>query len=234
MTVEISLERRAVIHAALADPRRLEIVEELAVSDRSPSELARSVAIGSNLLAHHIGILEEVGIVERLPSDGDRRRRYIRLIPDAMASIAQPAVDLLARRILFVCRANSARSQLAAAVWNDRSDVPAMSAGTEPAERVHPQALAAASRVGLELRDARPRSIARLTERPDLVVTVCDVAHEALPEVIASRPSLHWSIPDPARRGSASAFDRALAQITGRIETLAPHVHRPRARRTRP
>ena len=40
MTVEVSRERRAAVHAALADPRRLQVVDELAMSDRSPSELA--------------------------------------------------------------------------------------------------------------------------------------------------------------------------------------------------
>jgi ArsR family transcriptional regulator, arsenate/arsenite/antimonite-responsive transcriptional repressor / arsenate reductase (thioredoxin) len=233
MTVEASLVGRTAIHAALADPHRLEIVDELAISDRSPTELARSVGVGSNLLAHHLKVLEGVGIVERLPSDGDRRRRYIRLVPDAMAALAQPVLDLFARRILFVCRANSARSQLAAAVWNDRSEVPAVSAGTEPAEGLHPQAVAAASRAGLDLGGAHPSSIEEVAEARDLVVSVCDVAREALAG-FASRPTVHWSVPDPARRGTSAAFDRALAQITQRIDVLAPHVHRPPRRRTRP
>jgi ArsR family transcriptional regulator, arsenate/arsenite/antimonite-responsive transcriptional repressor / arsenate reductase (thioredoxin) len=124
MDVERSAStHRAAIHAALADPYRLEIVDELAMSDRSPTELGRSLAIGSNLLAHHLGVLEEAGLIERHASDGDARRRYVRLVPDALSVIAEPVATLVARHVLFVCSANSARSQLAAAVWNARHEV---------------------------------------------------------------------------------------------------------------
>src|SRR6266540_2740711 len=180
MMIELSIARRAAIHAALADPHRLEIVDELAMSDRSPSELSASLAIGSNLLAHHLRVLEEAGIVERLSSAGDARRRYVRLVPDAVSVIAEPVATLVARHVLFVCTANSARSQLAAAVWNARHEVPASSAGTRPAPRVRVEAVEAAARAGLDLRSARTRSTGEVTERPDLVVTVCDVAREEL------------------------------------------------------
>jgi ArsR family transcriptional regulator, arsenate/arsenite/antimonite-responsive transcriptional repressor / arsenate reductase (thioredoxin) len=226
--VEMSMAQRTAVHAALADAHRLEIVDELAISDRSPTELSRSLAIGSNLLAHHLGVLEKAGLVERLASNGDRRRRYVRIVPDALSVIAEPVATLVARRVLFVCSANSARSQLAAAAWNARHEVPATSAGTSPADRVHPEAVEAAERVGLDLREARPRSIGELSETPDLLITVCDVAREELPNVADGVRLLHWSIPDPARIGSPSAFDRALGRITGRIDALAPHVRPPR------
>ncbi|MGH2636676.1 MAG: helix-turn-helix domain-containing protein, partial [Actinomycetota bacterium] len=133
-----SLGARAAIHSALADPHRLAIVDELAFSDRSPSELSESLEIGSNLLAHHLGVLERAGVVERLGSAGDGRRRYLRLALDALAAIAEPVAALVARHVLFVCTANSARSQLAAAAWNARHEVPASSAGTRPSGRVRP------------------------------------------------------------------------------------------------
>ncbi|MDZ5489736.1 arsenate-mycothiol transferase ArsC [Micromonospora sicca] len=63
---------------------------------------------------------------------------------------------------MFVCTRNSARSQLAAALWSDRTHTAAASAGTKPAERVHPRAVAVAHRHGLALnrrplgRRARP------------------------------------------------------------------------------
>src|ERR671919_1147496 len=228
--VEMSLAERTAIHGALGDPHRLEIVDELAMSDRSPSELGASLGIGSNLLAHHLRVLEEAGVVERLASAGDARRRYVRLVPDAVSVIAQPVATLMARHVLFVCTANSARSQLAAAVWNARHEVPASSAGTRPAERVRREAIEAAARAGLNLRGSRTRSIDEVTDDPDLVVTVCDIAHEEVRSLPANAKLLHWSIPDPARSRS-SAFDRALGRITARVEILAPHV-RP-ARRLR-
>jgi protein-tyrosine-phosphatase/DNA-binding HxlR family transcriptional regulator len=233
MTIERSIARRAAIHAALADPYRLEIVDALAISDRSPTELSRSLAIGSNLLAHHLGVLEEAGLIERHQSDGDARRRYARLIPGAVSLIAEPAEVLVARHVLFVCSANSARSQLAAAAWNSRHEVPATSAGTRPAPHVRPEAVKAAARAGLDLRGARPRSLDDVTESPDLVVTVCDIAHEELPHLADGVRSLHWSVPDPALGGSPSAFDRALDRICGRIDSVVTRVSaHPSARRS--
>ncbi|MGZ8632007.1 MAG: helix-turn-helix domain-containing protein, partial [Actinomycetota bacterium] len=135
---EQMLARRSAIHAALADPHRLEIVDELALSDRSPSELSASLAIGSNLLAHHLRVLEDASVVERVASAGDARRRYVRLVPGALAVVAEPTATLVVGHMLFVCTENSARSQLAAALWNARHEVPATSAGTRPAAKVHP------------------------------------------------------------------------------------------------
>jgi protein-tyrosine-phosphatase len=233
--VEMSLAQRAAIHGVLADPHRLEIVDELAMSDRSPSELGISLGIGSNLLAHHLRVLEEAGIVERLASAGDARRRYVRLVPDAVSVIAEPVATLAARHVLFVCTANSARSQLAAAVWNARHEVRASSAGTRPAERVRGEAIEAAARAGLDLRGARTMSIDEVTDDPDLIVTVCDIAHEEVRSLPANAKLLHWSIADPALSRSPSAFDRALGRITARVEILAPHVRPPRRpRRSRP
>jgi protein-tyrosine-phosphatase len=223
------------MHAALADPRRLQVVDELAMSDRSPSELADSLDIGSNLLAHHLRILEEAGIVERLPSAGDGRRRYVRLVPDTVAALTEPVATLIARHVLFVCTANSARSQLAAVVWNARHEVHASSAGTQPTDRIRPEAVDAAARAGLDLRGARPHAIEEVTEDPDLVVTVCDIAREELPRLRADVTLLHWSIPDPATSRSPAAFDDALRRIADRVHVLAPHVRLPRRpRRSQP
>jgi ArsR family transcriptional regulator, arsenate/arsenite/antimonite-responsive transcriptional repressor / arsenate reductase (thioredoxin) len=194
------------------------------MSDRSPSQLAGSLEIASNLLAHHLRVLDEAGLVERVPSSGDARRRYLRLVPTAVAAIGQPVTVLAARHLLFVCTANSARSQMAAAVWNARHAVPASSAGTRPADAVRSGAVKAAKRAGLDLAATVPRSIGEVTEDPDLVITVCDVAHEELGSLFPEVRVLHWSIPDPSSAPSARAFDTALRLITTRIESLAAHV----------
>jgi protein-tyrosine-phosphatase len=120
-------------------------------------------------------------------------------------------------RALFVCSANSARSQLAAALWRDATGVPALSAGTHPAERVHPGAVAAARRAGLDLADSIPHDLATLGELPALVVTVCDRAHE---ELDPDDTWLHWSIPDPVPLGTTAGFDRALTELRRRITTI--------------
>src|SRR5206468_12910059 len=132
---------RAAVHAALADPARLQIIDSLSAGDTSPSELAAMLAMGSNLLAHHLRVLEQAGLITRRRSDGDRRRTYLQLIPGALESLTHPAART-ARRVLFVCTANSARSHLAAALWHHTSNLPAASAGTHPPPRIESGAIA--------------------------------------------------------------------------------------------
>lgn len=229
-----SFSRRVAVHAALADEYRLRIVDELAVSDRAPSELRQVLGIESNLLAHHLGVLEQAGLVERVVSSGDRRRRYLRLQPDALAVVCEPAVRVAAHSVLFVCTANSARSQLAAALWNAAHEVMAGSAGTQPAEQVHPEAVRAGARCGLDLGGAVPRSIDAVAEVPDLLITVCDRAHEELVPRSPATVVLHWSIPDPADPGAPAAFDATVERLRTRVNALTPLVSPASRRRSRP
>jgi protein-tyrosine-phosphatase len=223
MNVDPLVQRRALLHAALGDPTRLSVVDALLLGDASPSELATQLRIGSNLLAHHVTVLESAGLVSRLRSEGDRRRSYLRLEPAALQSLV-PLARLTSPRVVFVCTHNSARSQLAAALWRQHSDVPVASAGTHPARRVHPRAVAAARRHSLTLGQVRPTPIADVLVDSDLVVTVCDSAHEQLQPTLADRstPVLHWSIPDPAARDSDDAFEAAYDAVAARVDRLAP------------
>jgi DNA-binding transcriptional ArsR family regulator len=175
-----TLEARASVHAALADVHRLAIVDELWCSDRSPSELGAALGLRSNLVAHHLQALRAAGVIEIVRSSGDGRRRYVRLRSETLSGLA-PVPAAVRGQVLFVCSANSARSPLAAAIWGELSGVPAESAGTHPASEVHPLAVAAATRAGLDLRGVRPRAVAAVEREPSLSVTVCDEAHEELP-----------------------------------------------------
>jgi protein-tyrosine-phosphatase len=206
---------RAARYAALGDPARLALVDELLRSDRSPVELGERLDLPSNLLAHHLDVLERAGLIERSRSSGDGRRRYVHLRLGQLDELgrfgAEPAATAL-----FVCSANSARSPLAAALWRQVTGRPARSAGTQPAERFHPKAVAAARRERLDLGDDGP---SRLDEGkvPGLVVTVCDRAHEELP----GHPDwLHWSVPDPVTVGTAAAFRATVAELRQRITAL--------------
>jgi ArsR family transcriptional regulator, arsenate/arsenite/antimonite-responsive transcriptional repressor / arsenate reductase (thioredoxin) len=214
---DASTSERAARHAALGDPVRLAIVDELASSDRAPVELRRLFGLESNLLAHHLDVLERVGLIERLQSSGDRRRRYVRLRPEGLDGIV-PGCTIVPSAALFVCSENSARSQLAAALWRHWTGQPATSAGTHPAARVHPGAVAAAERAGLDLSDAVPQSLDEVTDLPILVVTVCDRAHE---EIAPSDSWLHWSVPDPVGVGTNAAFDATVGELTDRMRTMA-------------
>jgi len=213
------LERRAAMHAALADPARLAITDTLTDGDASPSELAAMLAMPSNLLAHHLRVLQQAGLVARHRSEGDRRRSYLRLIPGSLGQLAGPRARS-ARRLLFVCTANSARSHLAAALWRQASSVPAASAGTRPAAAVDPRAIAAAGRRRLPLPRLRPRHLSDVRHDGDLIVTVCDRAHEEL----AALAAVHWSVPDPVPAGDPEGFDAALDELDRRVRLLAPRL----------
>lgn len=211
------IERRAGLHAALGEPVRLAIVEQLAASDRAPSVLSAQFGLPGNLLAHHLDVLERAGLIERRMSAGDRRRRYVRLRRHVLTDLTV-GTNRRRGRALFVCTHNSARSQLAAALWRQRTGDDATSAGTHPAARVHRGAVAAARRAGLDLGDAHPRALEEADLDADLVVTVCDRAHE---ELDATPDWLHWSIPDPVEVGTRQAFDTALAELDHRISAIA-------------
>ena len=214
-----SIEMRALKHAALADAGRLRIVDLLTLGDLSSGELQAELGMASNLLAHHLRTLDDAGLVDRHRSEGDRRRSYVSLRPGALDGLA-PGSVLAARRVVFVCTANSARSQLATALWRTASEVPAVSAGTHPAESIAAGAVEIATANGLDLPDTAPRSLHGVVLAGDFVVTVCDSAREEL----GDDASAHWSVPDPVRNGSREAFERAFHDLQRRVDELAPRL----------
>jgi len=214
------LQRRADAFAALGDPGRLRIVDLLSMGDLSSSEIAQALGMKSNLVAFHTNVLHDQGIIRRVRSESDGRRSYLQLIPEVFSTLHLPPVPVQGR-VVFVCTANSARSQLAQAIWSAHSAIPAASAGTHPGDRVNPGAIDAASRHGIPLDgDAVPRALEDVARPGDFVVSVCDRAHE----LIRGRDDVHWSIPDPAVRGSAQAFDQTVAELRSRIALVAPKL----------
>lgn len=244
--------RRAAVLAALGDPVRLAVVDLLIDGDRCPDSLAKMCGIRGNLLAHHLSVLTAAGLIGRRRSAADGRRTYLRLMPNALTGLlplggmesgpnAQNAaatgrtpqsggrltptsapyeVDSL----LFVCTENSARSVLAEALWEEVSEVPASSAGTQPALRINPGARAAAGRAGLSDVRLVPQSLPHRIPAGALVVSVCDAAGEEL--AVKDHWHLHWSVPDPVPAGSPAAFDAVVAELRQRIGQLAPRTSR--------
>lgn len=219
MNNELTFEQRAARHAALAEPVRLEMVDLLTLGDWSPSELQTRLGLPSNLLAHHLNVLENAGIVARSRSEADRRRSYVRLDSTAFTDLGVGRT-VTAKRVVFVCTANSARSQFAVALWNRASKVPAASGGTHPAERIDPTAVDTAREHGLNLRNQRPRLFEEIHETGDYIVTVCDHAHEELGAV----DTVHWSVPDPVRTENPVAFESAFVELSRRVDGLVPRV----------
>lgn len=102
------------VHAALGDPSRLAIVDQLTGSDRSPQELQELLGVPSNLLAHHLDVLAAAGLIERSRSSGDGRRRYVHLVTDRLRRRSTPG-RLRPRR----CDATIARRDPPAATVDD-------------------------------------------------------------------------------------------------------------------
>jgi len=64
-----------------------------------------------------------------------------------------------------------------------------------------------------------PRHLSEVQEDGDLIVTLCDLAHEELGHLLV----VHWSVLDPVPTGDPGSFD-ALAQLADRVERLAPRL----------
>jgi len=173
-----SVPKRARLFAALGEECRLEIAEELALSDRTPGELIEKLEISSALLAHHLDVLEDAGLVERFESTADRRKRFVRLVEQHRPLVKAPSIP---RRVVFVCRQNSARSQLAAAVWRRLAGASARSAGTEPAHEIHPMVFEVARRHDLALQSTTPQRFTASRGDGATVITVCDLRGEVVP-----------------------------------------------------
>lgn len=102
--------------------------------------------------------------------------------------------------MLFLCVANAARSQMAEALarslYGDRVSV--QSAGSM-ATAVHEGAVAAMAERGIDISDARSKSLTEfLDQRFDYVITVCDDANETCPIFPGAPNRIHWSFPDPS------------------------------------
>jgi N-acetylglutamate synthase-like GNAT family acetyltransferase/protein-tyrosine-phosphatase len=144
--------------------------------------------------------------------------------PDSAVVMRRPATKVL--RVLFLCTGNSARSQMAVAILNQKSHgrFVAESAGSHPAQQVHPLAVETLERYGYLWTGGRPKGLDGLTEQPwDFVMTVCDRAKEACPFFPGQPLIAHWGMPDPAAvQGTDEerrrAFDEALLTISRRLE----------------
>lgn len=139
----------------------------------------------------------------------------------AMARRAQPL------RVLVLCTANSARSQLGEALFAHRGGdlVQAASAGSQPGSGPHPMAIETLRRRGIAWRDKASKGLDAVADVPwDLVITVCDAARDACP-VLPGSASAHWGFTDPASAGTTdaerqAAFDAVADALEARIDAL--------------
>jgi len=104
------------------------------------------------------------------------------------------------KRVLILCTANSARSQMAEGVlrWLGGAAFEAHSAGSV-ATRVNPFAIEVMDEVGVDIRAQFSKTFERYLDQPfDAVITVCDNAAENCPFMPGRYRRIHWSFPDPA------------------------------------
>src|SRR5215217_1866460 len=107
------------------------------------------------------------------------------------------------RHVLFLCVANSARSQMAEGIARSLAppDVTVSSAGSQPS-RVNPLAIRALDEIGIDIRSHSSKSVDRISpEGVDAVITLC--AEEVCPVFLGKARRVHWGLPDPARGGGA-------------------------------
>lgn len=127
--------------------------------------------------------------------------------------------------ILFLCVANSARSQMAEGIA--RSMFPAgtkvWSAGSRPTS-VRPEALVVLAEIGIDISHHLSKLVAEIpAAEVDTVITLC--AEEECPVFLGEATRLHWGLPDPAAVGGAeedrlTAFRSTRDELRRRIEGL--------------
>lgn len=131
------------------------------------------------------------------------------------------------KEILFLCTANSCRSQMAEGFAHKLAPqgIRVYSAGTEP-KQVHPLATQVMKELGVDISDQRSKGLEAVPlEKIDLVITLCGEAAESCPTLPKNTEHLHWPLPDPARAEGdrdevLDAFRKVRDEIRARAEQL--------------
>jgi arsenate reductase (thioredoxin) len=129
------------------------------------------------------------------------------------------------RHILFLCVANSARSQMAEGIARSLASkgVEISSAGSKPS-KVNPFAIRALDEIGLDIRGHRSKSVDEIEPGDvDAVITLC--AEEVCPVFLGKARRIHWGLPDPAGAGSTDeeqlqAFRNVRDELRRRLSVL--------------
>lgn len=124
---------------------------------------------------------------------------------EAWRAEAEELRRLAPRHLLFLCVANSARSQMAEGIARSLAPdgVTVSSAGSKPS-RVNPLAIQALAELGLDIRGHFSKSVDSIPpEGVDVVITLC--AEEECPVFLGKARRLHWGLPDPGGAGLGEA-----------------------------
>jgi len=132
--------------------------------------------------------------------------------------------------ILFLCVANSARSQIAEGLARSMvtPDIQIWSAGSQPTQ-VRPEAMAVLEEIGIDISRHRSKDVSEIpAENVDTVITLC--GEEECPLFLGQATRLHWGLPDPAavdgtEKDRLDAFRRTRDQLLGRLKAFLPGQH---------
>lgn len=127
--------------------------------------------------------------------------------------------------VLFLCVANSARSQmaegLARSIFGD--DVRVQSAGSAPT-RVNPFAIRALSEIGVDVSQQSSKSVDGIDPGSiDLVITLC--AEEVCPVFLGKARRLHWPLPDPDKKNADLDDEQRLSFFRAARDEIARRLH---------
>lgn len=126
-------------------------------------------------------------------------------------------------RILVLCTGNSCRSQMAHGFLQSfDKTLEVFSAGTEPASRVNPQAVAVMQEVGIDISQHVPTSVQKYLNEPwDYVITVCGGAKETCPNFVGKvKHKLHIGFDDPSKAtGTPEFIDAEFHRVRDEIKT---------------
>jgi protein-tyrosine-phosphatase/DNA-binding transcriptional ArsR family regulator len=222
----------------MVDENRWRLLQLLRLSDWHVTELVERTGLAQNLVSYHLNALRQAGLVTIHRSDADARATYYGVSLEGLAelyrylgaelAIPGPSAPTLASAptVLFLCRANSARSQMAEGWLRALSGGRAIvrSAGTHPGS-LHPLAVQVMAEAGVDIGHQRSKHVDSLTgSAQSVAVTVCDIAREECAVWLQAATRLHWSIPDPVDVSDSvqrlSAFREVRDELHSRVRGL--------------
>ena len=223
----------ASIFAALSDVTRLQVA--LFIYRCSPNPVCACsfpevFNISRSTISHHLTKLVNAGILGReqrgkwayysIASDFDTQ--FLDVVAKHVPQQTTHRKEAAVTRILFACRQNAGRSQMAAAIAQElaESNVTIMSAGTEPAEEVHPEVRDALAEIGLEPFGQPEKLDPAKVKMADWVITM------GCSESCPIFPGTHyedWEVADPSGE-PVEAVREIRDEITQRVKELLSRI----------
>jgi len=206
---------------------RVNLLKALRLRDLNAHEASQVLQMSASAASYQLKVLAEAGLVRSRRSDHDARTIYYQFVPETLeryldsvrAELIAPAGHGKSLPVVaFICRANSARSQMAEA-WA-RYFVPQLtvvSAGVEPSV-IHPLTLEVLDEVGIDASGQSAKQIVELDVTPDVVISVCDYARTHIEKHFDQQTKHHWSVMDPAVAGTIEQFRMARDTLKQRVQ----------------